>query len=43
MPETSVFEVEMTIGKIKRHKSIPDEIPAELTKAGGRTIRSESH
>jgi hypothetical protein len=34
----------MAIGKLKRHKS-PDigKIPAELIKARGRTIRSETH
>jgi len=40
MPELSVFEVEMTIEKPKNHKSPGiDHIPAELIKAGGRTIR----
>jgi hypothetical protein len=31
----------MAIEKVKRYKSSTDKIPAELTKAGGRTIRSE--
>jgi len=42
VPEPSAFEVEMAIEKLKRH--IPpgiDQIPAELIKAGGRTICSE--
>jgi len=39
VPEPSAFEVELAIGKLKRHKSPGiDEIPAELIKAGGRTI-----
>jgi hypothetical protein len=34
----------MAIEKLKRHKSQgTDQIPAELIKAGGRTIRSEIH
>jgi hypothetical protein len=44
VPEPSVSEVEMAIEKLKRHKSPGiDEIPAELIKAGGRTIRCEIH
>jgi hypothetical protein len=44
VPEPSAFEVEMAIEKLKRHKSPDiDQIPAELIKAGGRTIRSEIH
>jgi len=41
-PEPSAFEVEMAMEKLKRHKS-PGiyQIPTELIKAGGRTIRSE--
>jgi len=44
VPESSAFEVEMAIEKLKRHK-LPgtDQIPAELIKAGGRTIHSEVH
>jgi hypothetical protein len=42
MPQPSAFEDEMATVKLKRHKS-PDtvQIPAELIKAGRRTIRSE--
>jgi len=44
VPESSVFEVEMLIEKLKRHKSPgTDQIPAELITAGGRTIRNEIH
>jgi hypothetical protein len=44
VPEPSDSEVEMAIEKLKRHKSPgTDQIPAELIKAGGRTIRSEIH
>jgi hypothetical protein len=44
VPEPSAFEVEMTIEKLKRHKSPgTDHIPAELIKAGGRIIQSEIH
>jgi hypothetical protein len=44
VPESSAFEVEMAIEKLKRHKS-PGivQILAELIKAGGRIIRSEIH
>ena len=43
-PETSAFEVEMAIEKLKSHKSPGiDQIPAELIKAGGKTICSEIH
>ena len=39
MPEPSAFEVELAIGKLKNHKSPgTDQIPAELIKAGCRTI-----
>jgi hypothetical protein len=41
-PEPSAFEFEMTIGKLKSHKSPGiDQIPAELIKTEGRAIRSE--
>jgi len=42
--EPSTFEVEMAIDKLKRYK-LPgiDQIPAEIIKAGGRTIPSEIH
>jgi len=36
---TSAFEVELVIEELKSHKSLGiDQIPAELIKAGGRTI-----
>jgi hypothetical protein len=42
VPEPRASQVEMAIEKLKRHKSPGvDQIPAELIKAGGRTIRSE--
>jgi hypothetical protein len=42
--EPSASEVEMAIEKLKRHKSPGiDQIPAELFKAGGRTICYEVH
>ena len=39
MPQPSAFEVKMAKEKLKRHK-LPgtDQIPAEMIKAGGRTI-----
>ena len=44
VPEPSAFEVELAIEKLKGHKSPGiDQIPAELIKAGGRTIRHEIH
>ena len=44
MPEPSAFEVELAIEKLNSHQSWGiDEIPAELNKAGGRTICSEIH
>ena len=44
VPESSSFEFEMTIEKLKRHKSPGiDQTPAELIQAGDRTIRSEIH
>jgi hypothetical protein len=44
VPEPSNSEVEMASEKLKRHKSPGiDQIPAELIKAGGRTIHSEIH
>jgi len=40
----SAFEFEVAIEEIKRHKSPGiDQIPAELIKTEGRTIRSEIH
>jgi hypothetical protein len=42
VPEPSAFKVEMAIEKLKRHKSLViDQIPAEIIKSGGKTIRSE--
>ena len=44
MPEPSAFEFELAIEKLKNHKSPGiDQIPAELIKAGVRTIRCEIH
>ena len=44
MPEPSAFEVDLAIEKLRSHKSpVIDQIPAELIKAGGRTIRYEMH
>jgi len=44
VPEPSAYEVELAIEKLKSHK-LPgiDQIPAELIKAGGRTICLEIH
>jgi len=42
--EPSAFEVEMAMGKLKRHKSLGiDQIPAEVINIGARTIFSEIH
>ena len=44
MPKLSAFEAEMAIEKLKRPKSPgTDQIPAELIKAGDRTIRWQIH
>jgi hypothetical protein len=44
VPEPSAFEVELAIAKLKSHKSPGiDQIPAELIKAGGRTILCSIH
>jgi len=44
MPEQSDFEFEMAIGNLKRHKSpSTDQMPAEVFKTGGRTIRTDIH
>jgi hypothetical protein len=44
VPEPSVLEVELAIERLKSHKSPGiDQIPAELIKAGGRTIRCAIH
>ena len=40
----SAFEVEFVIEKLKSHRSPgTDQIPAELIKEGGRTIRYQIH
>jgi hypothetical protein len=44
VPEPRPFEVVLAIERLKRHKSPGiDQIPAELIKIGGTTIRSEIH
>ena len=44
VPEPRAFEVELAIENLKSHKSPGiDQIPAELFKAGGRTICYEIH
>jgi len=44
LPDSSAFEVELAVEKLKRHKSPGiDQIPAALIKAGGRTIHSKIH
>src|SRR5215469_710869 len=44
VPEPSAFEVELATEKLKSHKSPGiDQIPAELIKAGGKTIRCAIH
>jgi len=44
VPEPSALEVELAIEKLKSHKSPGiDQIPAELIKASGRTIRGAIH
>ena len=44
VPETSAFEFELTIEKLKSHISPGiDQIPAELIKTGARTIRCAIH
>ena len=44
VPEPSDTEVELAINKLESHKSPGiDQIPAELIKAGGRTICLEIH
>jgi hypothetical protein len=43
VPEPSFVEVEIAIGKLKSYKSPgTDQIPAELIKAGGETLCSET-
>jgi hypothetical protein len=42
VPERNLIEVEISIGKLKRYKSSgTDQIPAELIKKGGETLRSK--
>jgi hypothetical protein len=44
VPEPSLVEVEIAIGKSKSYKSAGiDQIPAELIKAGGESLCSEIH
>jgi hypothetical protein len=44
IPESSLVEVEIAIGKLKSYKSVgTDQILAELIKAGGETLYSEIH
>jgi len=44
VPEPSASDVELAVDKLKSHKSPGiDQIPAELIKAGGRTICLEFH
>jgi hypothetical protein len=44
VPEPSLVEVEIAIGKLKSYKSPgTDQIPAELIKAAGETLCSEIH
>ena len=44
VPEPSAFEFELAIDKLKSHRSLGiDQMPAELIKAGGRTICLEIH
>jgi hypothetical protein len=44
VPEPSAFEFELAIENLKSHKSPGiDQIPAELIKAGGGTIRGAIH
>jgi hypothetical protein len=44
VPELSVSEVEVAVGKLRSYKSPGvDQIPAELIEAGGETLHSEIH
>jgi hypothetical protein len=44
VPEPSLVEVEIAVGKLKIYKSPgTDQIPAELIEAGGETLYSEIH
>jgi hypothetical protein len=39
--QPSTSQVDVDIGKLKRHKSLGDKIPAEVIQAGGETLHSE--
>jgi hypothetical protein len=44
VPEPSLFEAEIAIGKLKNYKSPgTDQIPTELIKSGGETLCSDIH
>jgi hypothetical protein len=44
VPEPSLVEVEIAIGKMRSYKSpVTDQIPAEVIKAVGKTLCSEIH
>jgi hypothetical protein len=44
VPEPSLVDVKIVIGKLKSYKSpSTDQIPAEFIKAGGEILRSEIH
>jgi hypothetical protein len=44
VPEPSISEIEVAIGKLKRHKSPgADQITAEMIQAGGETLHFEIH
>jgi hypothetical protein len=44
VPEPRALEVELAIEKLKSRKSLgSDQIPAEMSKAGGGTIRCAIH
>jgi hypothetical protein len=44
VPEPSLVEVKIAVGKLKSYKSPgTDQIPAELIKTGGETLCSEIH
>ena len=44
VPKPSASEIDLTIENLKTHNSPgTDQIPAEVIKAGGRTIHSEIH
>jgi hypothetical protein len=44
MPEPSLVEVKIAIGKLKSYKSPgTDQIPAKFIKAGGETLNTETH